>query len=55
MIQETFIDGIQEIGFGQSIIRINLASLSATQKDDKIRADNGDINVENVSSPNFSS
>jgi hypothetical protein len=35
MIQETFIDGVQEIGFGKGIIRMNLASLSATEHDDK--------------------
>ena len=35
MIQETFIDGVQEIGFGRGLIRMNLASLSATERDDK--------------------
>ena len=35
MIQETFIDGVQEIGFGKGLIRMNLASLSATERDDK--------------------
>ena len=35
MIQETFIDGVQEIGFGRGLVRMNLASLSATEHDDK--------------------
>lgn len=35
MIEETFIDGVQEIGFGKGLIRMNLASLSATDRDDK--------------------
>jgi hypothetical protein len=35
MIQETFIDGVQEIGFGKGLIRMNLASLSATERDDE--------------------
>jgi len=35
MESERFIDGVTQIGFGAGMVRIDLGSLSATEKDDK--------------------